>query len=115
MKLIHDFIHTYKGFGIHLSKCRVQIWEDAAKNVVLFSDINKGTSVTNASEQIAQEIKPNLTRIAVRFFETYPHNDSEYDEISYTIRDGEYSSPDWKRMPYGEFKQLIGEGKEVSE
>lgn len=107
MQLIFDDNYDFKGYGIHPSTCKVQIWEDAGKNVVLFTDLGIGTSVTNASEQLAEEIKPKLTRMTVGFFECYAHLEGIYDQIFYQIRDGKCASPDWKRMPAGEFEKLI--------
>lgn len=55
-----EFVHEYKGFGIHNSECKVEIWtqimSDRKNAVILFTDLGKGTSVTNASEQIVTEI-----------------------------------------------------------
>jgi hypothetical protein len=50
------FIHQFKGFGINKSECKVEIWKLQDKALVLFTDTGKGTSVTNASEQLVTEI-----------------------------------------------------------
>lgn len=55
------FNHEYLGFGIHKSECQVEIWMSIPTSLgssclVLFTDLGKGTSVTNASEQLVSEI-----------------------------------------------------------
>lgn len=106
MKKIQDFNHSYKGFGNCDSECRVTIWEDATKNVVLFTDLGKGTSVTNFSEHLANQIKGHLTKGNVRFFETYPHSEQP-DEITYDMRGGQYCVPSWKPITSTAFQNLV--------
>lgn len=61
-----DFEHRFKGYGIHDSKCRVRAFPvpPAGEHiVVVLTDLDEGTSVTNAAEQIAGEV---LQRIVGR-------------------------------------------------
>lgn len=51
-----DFEHSYIGFGTHPSKCNVKVWVFGMYLFVLFTDLGKGTSVTNASEQLVTEV-----------------------------------------------------------
>ena len=52
-----EFIHEYIGFGIHDSQCNVKIWDiNENLHLIICTDLGKGTSVTNAAEQIATEI-----------------------------------------------------------
>lgn len=100
--MIKNFIHEYKGFGRVPSKCIVKIISDNNKNLICFEDIGEGTSVTNASEQLATEIvdKFDLNPTNCRFFETYSqYNYDSFDEIIYnwaTIN-GKFiaKNPDW--------------------
>ncbi len=86
------FTHHFKGFGIHKSECLIEIWFLEKYCIVLFTDTGKGTSVTNASEQIITEVyeqaELNLmyTREQCLFAETY---DKVKDGIDIII-------PEWK-------------------
>lgn len=95
-----SFQYEYKGFNTHPSKCMVHIkkvtnprYGDAF--FVCFEDLSEGTSVTNASEQLATNIlrKYNLEPENTRFFETY--DKKEIHEISYSWKDLTASSPKW--------------------
>lgn len=44
--------YKFLGFGTFKSECKVEIWKLKDKAISLFTDTGKGTSVTNASEQI---------------------------------------------------------------
>jgi hypothetical protein len=85
--MTQSFNHQFKGFGRVPSECSVKIFSDDGENLICFEDLNKGTSVTNASEQLATEIIEmlELNPTDCRFFETY--DDESYDEIIY----------EWKR------------------
>lgn len=82
------FYHEYKGFGRVPSRCEVRIIEDSVLgNLICFVNLGEGTSVTNASEQLATEI---VNKFAYdpencRFFETYTeYGYDTFDEIEYT-------------------------------
>ena len=79
-----NFNHEFKGFGRVPSKCSVKLISEDIGHSIYFEDLNSGTSVTNASEQLASEIVNllNLDPDDCRFFETY--NREEFDEITYT-------------------------------
>lgn len=101
-----DFEHEYKGFGRVPSKCRVMIIKDENIHLICFEDLGYGTSVTNASEQLASEIvqKFNLDPKTCRFFETYEQYDNDtFDEIVYTwnLSHGNWiaTKPDWIFSP----------------
>lgn len=72
-----DFTHKFLGFGIHKSEVNVEIWFLKNKEFVLvmLTDSGKGTSVTNACEQIITEIYHNYLKRypvnAIFFCETY--------------------------------------------
>ena len=80
------FVHEYKGFGIHPSKCKVYIKHEGVLTFVGFEDMGEGTSVTNASEQLATEIveKEGLNHEKTLFFEWYPYAEGTVSEVSYT-------------------------------
>lgn len=85
------FIHSFKGFFAFPSSCRVKIFSDDGENFILFEDIDDGTSVTNASEQLASEIveREGFNPESCRFFETYSQYKYEtIDEIEYTWHKG---------------------------
>lgn len=86
--MTHEFYHEFKGFGIHPSRVLVKIiTEIDDRHLILLEDINEGTSVTNASEQLAAEIVNQMSYNPedCRFFETYrQYNYDTFDEINYT-------------------------------
>lgn len=51
-----EFDYEFKGFGRVPSKCDVKIYSDQMGRYICFEDLGIGTSVTNASEQLASEI-----------------------------------------------------------
>ena len=84
------FYHNFNGYNIHSSCCVVKIISENDKHLICFEDINDGTSVTNASEQLAAEIieKMEYDPSDCRFFETYKQYD--YDTFDEIIYDWEY-------------------------
>lgn len=64
MNFEKDTIHRYVGFHGAESKCHIRIldYEESKPIVVVCTQIpeNKGTSVTNVAENLAQEIKQQL-------------------------------------------------------
>lgn len=88
--------HHYKGFNVHPSICRVYIMEEEGEIWIGFQDLGIGTSVTNASEQLASEIvlKENLNPEICRFFEFYPGR--EVSEVTYQWNGIVASSAQWK-------------------
>jgi len=81
-----DFVHVFKGYGRVPSSCYIKMFDDDGDTFICFIDINDGTSVTNASEQIASEIvnEYKLDPDNCRFFETYQQYDYDsFDEIEY--------------------------------
>jgi len=106
--MTRKFFHEFKGFGRIPSRILVKIYSDDGENIILFEDLDEGTSVTNSSETLASEItnKMGFNPGDCTFFETYSqyHYDS-FDEIKYTWAkkpDGKWEakSPRWK--PAGE-------------
>ena len=94
------FQHEYLGLGVHPSVCMVYVKKVTNPrygdvHYVCFEELDKGTSVTNASEQLATEIvqKLGLEPEAIRFFETYDRE--TIDEISYSWKDLVASNPKW--------------------
>ena len=54
-----DEVFNYKGYGVHDSHCRVRIYHiGLSEYIILLSEMdnNKGTSVTNDCEHIANEV-----------------------------------------------------------
>ena len=72
--------HNYLGFGRVESSCMVEIWlTDDKRAFVLFTEIDYGTSVTNAAEILVEEIylkylkDKGVDSADCMFMETYPH------------------------------------------
>ena len=80
------------------SACKVYIKEMDFVTWICFESTQSGTSVTNASEQLATEIvaKENLDPNQCRFFECYPEYEGTVDEITYSWEEGKASRPNWK-------------------
>lgn len=93
-----SYIHEYKGFGIHPSRCKVYIMEEEGEIWVGFQNLGIGTSVTNASEQLATEIvlQENLNPEICKFFEWYIETDGEVSEVTYTWNGNTASNAQWK-------------------
>jgi hypothetical protein len=98
--IMDEYVHEFKGFGRVPSRCIVKTINHEGENLICFVDINEGTSVTNASEQLATEIvqATNYKPINCRFFEAY-RNYETFDEIIYTWKQTwnqwEASAPEW--------------------
>jgi hypothetical protein len=93
------FIHEFKGFGIHPSKCKVHIEKVGSSTWIGFEDLGEGTSVTNASEQLATEIvdKVELNPSMCKFFEWYPQYEGDLDRIEYKWKGPIASQAEWSR------------------
>lgn len=100
------FDHNFNGFGRpgNSSTCRIHIFEHNEYKLVVFQDLGKGTSVTNASEQLATEIGrlENLDPEKTIWLECYPYYGGDYDidqiKYTYSLVDAEYSDPEWKPL-----------------
>ena len=93
------FNHQYKGFGIHPSEFRVYVEKIDGIYHICFEDLGIGTSVTNASEQLASEmiIDLNVMPDICKFYETYDHPEGRtFDEITYTWMGIMAKHPEWK-------------------
>ncbi len=101
MKHLETFNHKYKGYGIHDSECIAHIYESNKVKFVLLQDIQSGTSVTNAAEQVATEVRKKkiLDANTTRWFEIYPYyHPHTFDEIKfdYDTMEDKYSNPRWE-------------------
>jgi hypothetical protein len=99
------FVHYFKGFGIHPSVCRVHLFAFRENTIVVFEDMGNdtGTSITNASEQLATEIA-NLKNLDVNktgWMECYPRYSTDFpiDRIIYTYdaEQKKYRGARWSR------------------
>ena len=88
---------------MYSSKCNIHTFQRDDKFIFVFEDLGEGTSVTNASEELASFVvnSMSLKPEECRFFERYPANimDDTFDEVTYEwekIGDKyEASDPDW--------------------
>lgn len=80
---IEIFDHHFKGFGIHPSTVRVNLFKKGDLTIVVLQDLAKGTSVTNAAEQIAKEVQKlkniNVDPMKTVWLECYPYYGGDYD------------------------------------
>jgi hypothetical protein len=96
-----DYTHYFSGYGRVPSSCNVYIlnFPDGEKWIG-FENTGNGTSVTNASEQLATEIvkKELFHPEKCRFFEWYSEYEGDVDEITYTWSNNIASDPVWRRF-----------------
>jgi len=96
--MTQQFNFDFLGNGIMRSRCNVRIFSDDGEHFILFENLGIGTSVTNASEQLASAIvqKMGYDPDDCEFFETYKENDyKEFDRITYTWKDNEAHNAHW--------------------
>lgn len=95
------FTHRFKGFGIHDSECLVEMWNlPNGKILVVLNDTGKGTSVTNASEQI-------ITELYNQYLEKWGYRPQEcfFTETYDKYKEGiDLIIPEWTKDPYGRWK-----------
>lgn len=107
-----SFVHTFNWLGRRFeSKCQVDIFKYDGKTLVLLTDLGQGTSVTNASEQIATEVMrlKKLHPIETMWAEVYAEDlqngvpkewakKHPFDQINYKYDSvtHQYYSPDWQ-------------------
>lgn len=103
-----QFRHYYKAknFGLenNLSSCMVTVFRKEDQTLVILQDVGHGTSVTNASEQIATEIMnlENLDFEKTAWVECYPYygGDWDVDAIKYHFNRAadELTAPEWRPL-----------------
>ena len=101
--MTQEFTHDFMGYGRVPSTCMVRMFTDDGDSFFCFIDINQGTSVTNASEDLAMQMvnKFILRPEDCKFFETYSqYNYESFDEIEYSWTPvgttWKAESPKWK-------------------
>jgi len=107
---IRSFEYNFLGFGIHPSKCIIEIRDGEKESFITFIDTGEGTSVTNDSERLANETKLLAKNKKVRFFERYIklRGKNTYDEITYQTNSlGEFSKPQWTNLTEEKYIQII--------
>ena len=81
-------IYNYLGFGRIHSSCELQIWFlEGDRAVILFTERDHGTSVTNAAETLVEVVYkyylkgPGIDKTKCLFMETYPYEGATIDQI----------------------------------
>lgn len=98
---IFDHSFQWQGKRGHTSTVRVTIFRHRGANLVILQDLGKGTSVTNACEQIATEVGAlkSLDPWKTVWIECYPGNTQDViwsiDRIFMDYHRGAYVSPTW--------------------
>lgn len=102
----------YKGYGVHDSFCRLEIFGlTTGRPIVVVTELdeNPGTSVTNACEGIANAvyktyIEPHgITPDKVRFIEHYPDSAVKWSEVFFKVNTDRagvehFEKPEWKHV-----------------
>lgn len=96
-------IHEYVALGRVKSRCKVEIWNlGDEKAVVLFTEIDFGTSVTNSAETLVKEIYNKylneIDKDKCIFMETYSERLDDIDLITPTWRGDEVTSVSWRHL-----------------
>jgi hypothetical protein len=98
---METILHQFKGFHKCDSECFIHIDDSNPEKILIcFEDIDKGTSVTNFSEQLATEIiaLKGYDPEKCRFFEYYGKILKEYSRIDYEWHGKVASEPNWLPM-----------------
>jgi hypothetical protein len=108
-----DIQHNFLGFGTHPSECNIKIWcfpynpnilNDGVfeKAFVLFTDLGKGTSVTNASEDLVEWVYYHfLIRLKPEdciFAETYQGKKEGVDIVAPVWNKGKVIDVNWLHL-----------------
>lgn len=108
-----DYRFEYKGFGVHDSWCKVDVWIHKEKYLVILTEPgteSSGTSVTNACEDIATKLlshpdvfKKNVKPENIIWVEHYPERGEglpTYDRIQfkYSHFTKTYFNPWWTHI-----------------
>lgn len=92
-------IYNYLGFGRVQSSCELQIWFVEDRAVILFTEIDHGTSVTNAGEVLVEEVYKNylegVDKTKCLFMETYPYEGASIDQVVPTWDGDQVISVNW--------------------
>ena len=127
IKDIHEFSHRTKSDGFE-SLCRVRIFSDGSRNVVVYEETGVGRSVTNGAESIVTGVcntyglDPNCTLFVEYYsgFHLKPYmNEDEasgsFDFVKFDVsNDNDFShlvsltSPQWRRTTRGTVEELCG-------
>lgn len=110
---ITSFEHEFLGLKIHPSKYTVEIRDGENESFITFIDTDEGISVTNASEQLANEIRGKAKHPNIRYFERYigkPElwNLTTYDEVRYQETNSKLHSPTWKSLTEEAYHKIVG-------
>ena len=110
---ITSFEHNFLGFGTHPSKCIIEIRDGENQSFITFIDTDEGTSVTNASEQLANEVRGKAKHPNIRYFERYIGKPelwslTTYDEIRYKETNGQLHSPVWESLTEETYYEIVG-------
>ncbi len=111
-----DTIFNYKGSNNRDAKCRIQIFEQVGRIVIVATELadNSGYSITNAAEQIVAEVcrKFNIDPEKLIWVEYYPPKKSTASrcELVQFNWDGQYfSRPRWASLSKQEIELFIGQ------
>jgi hypothetical protein len=86
VKKTHDYIHHYRGYWSDGGKCRIRIYQESRRALVVIcsqlSD-NDNTSVTNMVEYlVAEVIREHGLPTPLEWIEHYPEHEGEIGEYS---------------------------------
>lgn len=119
---ITDEIFQWKGwangYGNWISFCRIRIYQDQGKTIVIASDCGpeSGTSITNCVENLVPLVMINyqLNPYQTFWIEHYPQSqckdfDESFSEVLLHRKGNKLCNPIWKHRKKEEIEKLIGQ------
>jgi len=98
-------VHEYLGFNRVPSSCDLEIWlTEDGRAVVLFTEIDHGTSVTNAGETLVEGVyeeflkEKEIDKEKCLFMETYPHALGAIDLVIPKWNGDKVTSVSWRHL-----------------
>jgi hypothetical protein len=120
---VTNYIHTFTGLWNRPAKCRIRVYRlESGMTVVIATELpdNPGTTITNAAELLATEIRQRLVTAgeAMVWIEHYqergvvngaPTIQETFDRVLFRWDGNRYDDPQWLPFSRKAVEQLIGE------
>jgi hypothetical protein len=117
---MEQYLLDFRGPNGYPSRCQIQLFRQTS--LVIATDIDQGTSVTNGCEIIASEVvrQYGVCPHRMLFIEQYrpdgPHRTT--DLVRFTVTDDEHGAgqlrhPRWIHIPLAEFSRMVQLAQDV--
>ena len=118
---MEEYTLDFKGANGYPSQCHITLFRQSG--IVIATDIDKGMSVTNACEIIANEVvrQYDMNPQTLRFIERYRPGraDQTTDLVRFDFVDGKdgptgrFRYPRWSHIPADKFEEIITKAMEL--